>query len=74
MKKLILGFSLLLVSIGVFSSGIVAQTVVVPDQPDPVVCNCGLIWGTGCKADNYGARCNDINAVMCYQWDSNCSN
>jgi len=24
---------------------------------DKVNCNCGLLWGIGCKADNYGATC-----------------
>jgi hypothetical protein len=37
---------------------------------DLVNCNCGLIWGTGCKADNYGATC--WSGDDCTQGANNC--
>lgn len=42
------------------------------DPNDPVICRCGLIWGKGCKADNYGSRCNGYGDAFCTAYDSNC--
>lgn len=38
---------------------------------DLVNCNCGLMWGTGCMADNYGATC--ASGDNCSSGSSNCS-
>lgn len=38
---------------------------------DLVNCNCGLIWGKGCRADNYGATC--ASGDNCQSGNSNCS-
>ena len=37
---------------------------------DPVNCNCGLIWGIKCRADNYGATC--WSGDDCTLGDKNC--
>lgn len=38
-----------------------------------VKCCCGLIWGEGCKADNYGSTCTTVTE-QCWTYNSNCSN
>lgn len=37
-----------------------------------VTCNCGFLWGSGCKADNYGARCNPNGSSNCWDYSKNC--
>ena len=36
-------------------------------------CNCGLLWGTGCKSDNYGSYCAPAGTATCWIWDANCA-
>ena len=38
-----------------------------------VNCNCSLIYGSGCKADNYGASCNPSGTADCWNYSRNCS-
>jgi hypothetical protein len=42
-------------------------------EADGVECSCGALWGTGCKADNHGARCNPADASKCWEYAGNCS-
>lgn len=37
---------------------------------DLVNCNCGLIWGKSCRADNYGATC--WSGDDCTKGNKNC--
>ena len=37
---------------------------------DLVNCNCGLLWGKKCRADNYGATCS--SGDDCTKGDKNC--
>ncbi|MCX6327674.1 MAG: hypothetical protein NT144_13640 [Bacteroidia bacterium] len=51
------------------------ETVAVAQAEDPpgVNCNCPLLWGTGCKADNYGATCAPDGTTQCWLYDRNCA-
>jgi len=42
------------------------------DQISKVDCKCGLIWGDGCSASNYGNSCAPEDASFCSPYDSNC--
>lgn len=37
-----------------------------------VNCRCGLIWGTGCRANNHGCQCGPEGTEFCWIYDSNC--
>lgn len=50
-------------------SNVVAQSTDLEEESD-VECNCGLIWGTGCKSSNYGNTCWDGN--ICSGGAGNC--
>ena len=68
-KNVLLSISMLAMFMGLFVTGPFTPTA---KASDVVVCSCGLIWGKGCKADNWGARCNGLNSPSCSLWDGNC--
>ncbi len=37
-------------------------------------CSCGLIWGTGCKRDNWGVDCAINSSQDCSLYNTSCSN
>ncbi|HUN01211.1 MAG TPA: hypothetical protein PLS00_00030 [Niabella sp.] len=37
-----------------------------------VNCRCGLLWGDGCSASNYGNGCAPDYATSCSTYNSNC--
>lgn len=37
-----------------------------------VPCRCGLLWGSGCRANNYGCWCAPESATFCSIYDGNC--
>lgn len=69
-KNVLLSISMLAMFMGLFVTGPFTHTA---KASDVVICNCGLIWGKGCKADNYGARCNGPEEAVCGLWNHNCS-
>ena len=36
-------------------------------------CSCGLIWGSGCRRDNWGVDCATSDTALCSDFDGNCS-
>lgn len=36
-------------------------------------CSCGLIWGSGCRRDNWGVDCATSDTRLCSDFDGNCS-
>lgn len=36
-------------------------------------CRCGLLWGDGCRSDNWGSKCAPSGAIYCSDYDGNCS-
>ena len=36
-------------------------------------CSCGLIWGNGCRRDNWGVDCAESDTRLCSDFDGNCS-
>lgn len=36
-------------------------------------CSCGLIWGSGCRRDNWGVDCATSDTELCSDFDGNCS-
>lgn len=40
---------------------------------DLLNCSCGLIWGSGCRRDNWGVDCATSETILCSDFDGNCS-
>lgn len=40
---------------------------------DLVSCSCGLLWGSGCKRDNWGVDCATSGIADCSRYDGSCS-
>lgn len=40
---------------------------------DLLHCSCGLLWGSGCKRDNWGVGCAVNSETDCSKFDGNCS-
>ena len=36
-------------------------------------CSCGLLWGNGCRRDNWGVDCATSDTKLCSDFDGNCS-
>lgn len=36
-------------------------------------CSCGLLWGTGCKRDNWGVDCYTGETLSCADFNKDCS-
>ena len=43
------------------------------DPSDLFNCICGLIWGSGCRRDNWGVDCATSDTRLCSDFDGNCS-
>lgn len=72
MKKLTLSilssiFIMLLIVFTISTDNLNANT-----QYAGVECNCGLIWGDGCSAANYGNSCAPDEATDCNEYKGNC--
>jgi hypothetical protein len=50
---------------------VVLNTANAEGSGEPVSCRCGLMWGTGCKADNHGGTC--TSGDDCTLGSKNCS-